>query len=123
MTDRNHKAIVAEIGVSVIREALGARGYSLSDATVRSWGQRNSIPDTYWPDFIQLRFATLSELNPRLASAGPSVEVLFPVSSVIVDALPRGLSIPPQCQFPIVTETRIDAAFSGQPAGELAVAG
>ena len=54
---RTHSDIVAAADCDKIAELRGA-----SIHTVRSWGQRNSIPAEHWPTFIALGSATLEEL-------------------------------------------------------------
>jgi hypothetical protein len=54
---RTHSDIVAAADCDRIAELRGA-----SIHTVRSWGQRNSIPAEHWPAFIEAQAATLDEL-------------------------------------------------------------
>jgi hypothetical protein len=65
---RTHADIVAAADCDKI---AGLRGASIH--TVRSWGQRNSIPAEHWPTFIAEGAATLEELvagvKPRAKAA------------------------------------------------------
>ena len=54
---RTHSEIVAAADCEQIAQARQA-----SIHTVRSWGQRNSIPAEHWPAFIEAGAATLDEL-------------------------------------------------------------
>jgi transposase len=54
---RTHSEIV---GAANCEEIAQARGVSIH--TVRSWGQRNSIPAEHWPAFLTAGAATLEEL-------------------------------------------------------------
>jgi oligoribonuclease (3'-5' exoribonuclease) len=54
---RTHSDIVAAADRDKIAGLCGA-----SIHTVRSWGQRNSIPAEHWPIFIQVDAASLEEL-------------------------------------------------------------
>lgn len=54
---RTHSEIVADADCEKIAELRGA-----SIHTVRSWGQRNSIPAEHWPAFVSAGAATLEEL-------------------------------------------------------------
>lgn len=54
---RTHSEIVAAADRDKLAELCGA-----SIHTVRSWGQRNSIPAEHWSIFVQSGAATLEEL-------------------------------------------------------------
>lgn len=70
---RTHSQIVLETGVTKVREALGARGISLTDPTVRSWARRpdasGSIPAPYWNAIVDAGISTLQELAAHAARA------------------------------------------------------
>lgn len=63
---RTHSEIVAAADCAKVAELRGA-----SIHTVRSWGQRNSIPAEHWAAFLETGAATLEELaagvKPRKA--------------------------------------------------------
>lgn len=55
--ERSHADIIAAADCQRLAELRGT-----SIHTVRSWGQRNSIPSEHWPDIADAGFATLDEL-------------------------------------------------------------
>ena len=70
---RTHAKIVG--GIQNARRIAELSGASLN--TVRSWGQRNSIPAEHWPALVEAGVATLEELvrsvRPRQQPADQQV--------------------------------------------------
>ncbi len=62
---RNHSDIVKQAGTP---EAVAA-ACGVSVHTVRSWGQRNSIPSEHWAGFADAGWTTLEELASAAAGA------------------------------------------------------
>jgi len=54
---RSHTDIIAAADCD---QLATLRGVSIH--TVRSWGQRNSIPSEHWADIVEAKMATLAEL-------------------------------------------------------------
>jgi hypothetical protein len=56
-TMRSHSEIIRTSGAQAIADLTGA-----SIHTVRSWGQRDSIPSEYWSQLIRADHCTADEL-------------------------------------------------------------
>lgn len=61
---RTHKQIIAEAGLDRVR---GVLGHDVSVNTVRSWGNRSSIPAPYWHILVGHGLASLEELAAGVA--------------------------------------------------------
>jgi hypothetical protein len=60
---RTHDKIVSDIGAQVLADLTGA-----SIHTVRSWGQRKSIPAEYWAKLVSKGYCTADELMAAAAA-------------------------------------------------------
>ena len=62
---RSHADIIRAAGVLVVHDTLGLEGKL---HTVRSWVQRDSIPDQHWKALADAGLATLDELAAAAAA-------------------------------------------------------